>query len=136
MQKQVNQHYLEKVPKPIVSIQALNPVVLEGQSVQFLIGMQVTSANDLVINININGGQSFVNISAPNQQVQISSGQYRTLYTLTTIDDERAEDDETIVVSITEGEGYSITDSPLNQASVLISDTNDRAEFNERLSVC
>ena len=120
--------------QPIVSIQALNPVVLEGQSVQFLIGMQVTSASDLVINISINGGQSYVNISAPNQQAQISRGQSRTLYTLATIDDERAEDDETIVVSITEGEGYSIADSPHNQASVLISDASDRAEYNERLS--
>ena len=120
--------------QPIVSIQALNPVVLEGQSAQFLIGMQVTSANDLDINININGGQSYVNISAPSQQVQISRGQSRTLYTLATIDDERAEDDETIVVSITEGEGYSIADSPLNQASALISDVNDRTEYNERLS--
>ena len=120
--------------QPIVSIQTLNPVVLEGQSAQFLIGIQVVNSGDLVVNVKINGGQDFVNVSEPNQQVYIPSGLSRTHYTLATIDDERAEDDETITVSILAGESYSIADSPLNQASVLISDANDRAEFNQRLS--
>ena len=39
-----------------------------------------------------------------------------------------------MIVSIAEGEGYSIANSPSNQASVLISDANDRTEYNERLS--
>ncbi len=124
----------EESSQPIVSIQALNPIVLEGQSAQFLIGMQVISSSDLVVNININGGQSFVNLTSPNQQVAISRGQSNTLYTLATIDDERAEEDETLTVSIAEGEGYSIADSPLNQGSVSISDANDRAEYNQSLS--
>ena len=50
-------------------------------------------------------------------------------------DDERAEEDETMMVSIAEGEGNSIADSPLNQASVLISDANDRAEYNQKLQL-
>ena len=87
-----------------------------------------------MVNLIINGGQSFVNLTSPNQQVVISRGQSKyTLCTLTTIDDERAEDDETVIVSITEGEGYSIANSPSNQASILISDANDRTQYNERL---
>ena len=120
--------------QPIVSIQALNPVVLEGQPVQFLIQTQIINSNDLVVNLIINGGQNFVNLTSPNQQVLIPREQSSTLYTLATIDDERAEEDETLIVSIAEGEGYSIADSPLNQASVSISDANDRAEYNQRLS--
>ena len=125
---------IEENSQPIVSIQTFNPVILEGQSAQFFIGIQVVSSSDLVVNININGGQNFINVSEPNQQVAISRGQSNTHYTLATIDDEHAEDDETIIVSIAEGEGYSIADSPLNQASVLISDANDRTEYNQRLS--
>ena len=120
--------------QPIVSIQALEHVVTEGQPVQLLIKTHVTNSNDLIVNLIIDGGQSFVNLTSPTQQVQISHGQSNTLFSLATIDDARAEDDETMIVSIAEGEGYSIADSPLNQASVLISDANDRAEYNQRLS--
>ena len=118
----------------IVSIQAINQVVAEGQPIQLLISTHVVTSSNLIVNLNINGGQSFVNLTSPNQQVAISRGQSNTPYTLATIDDERAEDDETMIVSIAEGEGYSIANSPSNQASVLISDANDRNQYNERLS--
>ena len=125
--------FVENV-QPVVSIQATEHVVTEGHSVQFSIQTQVINSNDLMVNLIINGGQSFVNLTSPNQQVVISRGQSSTLYSLATIDDERAEEDETMIVSITEGEGYSIANSPSNQASILISDANDRTQYNERLS--
>ena len=130
----VEQSPIAESVEPIVSIQANEHVVAEGQPVQFLIKTQVTNSNDLKVNLIINGGHSFVNLTSTNQQVAISRGQSNTLYTLATIDDERAEEDETLIVSIAEGEGYSIADSPLNQASVSISDANDRAEYNQSLS--
>ena len=66
--------------------------------------------------------------------MQYARGQSSTLFALDTINDERAEEDETVTISITEGEGYSIAAPPLHQASVLISDANDRTQYNERLS--
>ena len=120
--------------QPVVSIQAIEHIVAEGQPIRLFIKTQMASASNLVVNINISGGQSFVNISSPNQQVQIFNGQSSTIYAVDTINDDRAEDDETVIVTIVEGEGYSIADSPLNQASVLISDANDRTEYNQRLA--
>ena len=120
--------------QPLVSIHAIEHIVAEGQPIRIIIETQLTNSNDLVVNIVINGGQSFVNLTSPNQQVLIPREQSSLQYTLATFNDERAEEDETMIVSIAEGEGYSIADSPLNQVSVLISDANDRTEYNQRLS--
>ena len=130
----VEQSPIAENVQPIVSIQANEHVVAEGQPVQFSIRTQITSVSNLVVNINISGGQSFVNISSPNQQVQIFNGQSSTIYALDTINDDRAEGDETVIVTIVEGEGYSIASPPSNQATTLVSDANDRAKYNQRLS--
>ena len=120
--------------QPVVSIQATEHFVAEGQPVQFSIRTQMTSVRNLVVNINISGGQSFVNISSPNQQVQIFNGQSNTIFALDTDNDDLAEEDETVIVTIVEGEGYSIASPPSNQATTLVSDANDRAKYNQRLS--
>ena len=130
----VEQSPIAENVQPIVSIKGTEHVVAEGQPIQFLIQTQVTNSNNLIVNLIINGGQSFVNLTTPNQQVAIIRGQSSTLFALNTINDKRAEVDETVTISITEGEGYSIAAPPLHQAAVLISDADDRTQYNERLA--
>ena len=121
---------IERSTEPVIAISAKSDRIQEGQNAELRVTSSIATFANVQIAITETGDFIVKNIP---EFVQFN-GNLDFNLSIPTQDDQIAEDDGAVIVSIAEGEGYSIANSPSNQAAVLISDANDRNQYNEKLS--
>ena len=114
---------------PVFSIQATNPVINEGELVEFLIMSSKHTSQSINLRITETGNylrdQTPTNVNFKNQR--------SIVLTLATVDNILAETDGLITAEITTGMGYLIADNQ-NIDSVVISDIADRQERKNEIT--
>ena len=119
---------IERSTEPVIAISAKSDRIQEGQNAELKVKSSVATFASVQIAVTETGDFIVKNIP---EFVQFN-GNLDFNLSIPTQDDQIAEDDGAVIVSIAKGEGYSIANSPSNQASVLISDANDRTQYNEK----
>ena len=118
---------------PQISINAVTNIVDEGAPVQFVISSNQILNSNLTINYTLSlEGEFFGNLDQEVQQMSLSKYQNTTLLEIPTIDDNLAEQDGAVTISLIDADAYTL--SHLNQARVVISDLIDREKRVEELT--
>ena len=118
---------------PIVSIQASNPIVNEGDLVEFaLISSSRSETFEISVKLHVNPVGAFFEFDVPKQISVRIQGSTSVPVSFQTIDDTIAEDDGRLEVSIIADPTYQIV-TDQSSASVAISDAVDRNERQDLL---
>ena len=114
--------------RPIVSITAVVNTIQEGESAQFRISSMQPLNNSISIQVDQSG--DFLSATPP---IQYSlNGKNEAILDLATTDDQIAEPDGSITVTITYGRGYAIAEGS-SSASVTVTDFTDRAARQQHI---
>ena len=112
---------------PKVSVVAVVPVVDEGAPVQFNISGSGNLNNNVLVEYTLSGdGDFFDNLGQGIYRIKLSAVQPNAQVEITTIDDNYAEQDGTLTLTLLDGRTYDLTDQ--SNASVAISDLEDRQQ--------
>ena len=121
--------------RPIVSVQAENSIVNEGNPAVFYLTSSASSESSIVVvSLNVESIGNFFDFK-DSQQISVQlSGQDSVPIVFQTIDDSAAEADGSITISINADSTYKILMSE-NTASVTVSDLADRQKRVEDISL-
>ena len=111
---------------PVIAITA-GEQVLESDSAVFTLTSTQLTATDRIINLTLDQGESnFIDQSQttyPSATITMSAGADEELLSIALIDDDLAEPDGQILVTLESGEGYQI-DEDSNQTAVIVEDND------------
>ena len=107
--------------KPVITVRAVNPSVVEGQPVVFTLTATPPPGASLMVNFNVafTGGNYVTGISAGPKTRVIGTGGTLTVSFATT-DDGAVESDGSVTVTLTTGSGYNVGNP--TTASVTVTD--------------
>ncbi len=114
------------IVRPLVSIAAIESQVDEGSSARFLI-MSRNGAESTNISVSFQVQQSLVEIEHPSKKVVNIAGQEAVSITIPTINNDHADDDGYVAISLLEDPSYLIAENA-GRAVVNISDAIDRQQ--------
>ena len=114
--------------RPTVSISAVINTIQEGESAQFRISSMQPLNNSISIQVDQSG--DFLSATPPTQYSL--NGTNEAILDLATTDDQIAEPDGSITVTITYGRGYAIAEGN-SSASVSVTDFTDRAARKQHI---
>ena len=118
---------------PIISINAITNVVDEGTPAQFVISSnQILNSNLTIIYTLSLVGDFFGNLGQEVKQTTLPKYQNMTLLEIPTIDDNLAEQDGAVTISLIDADTYILSNQ--DQARVVISDLIDREQRAEELT--
>ena len=115
---------------PFITINAIEPIVNEGEPATFEIQTQSTPRERIVVNLDVQGSVGLFDRNQ-NTSATLDSNNTSVIFTVNTINDNNAEDDEMLEVSIIGDENYRIG-NPGN-AAVKVVDIDDRKYAQQRL---
>ena len=114
--------------RPVVAVMAIVDTIQEGELAQFQISSSLPITN--LISIHVDQSGEFLSSTPPTQYSL--NGEKEGILELATSDDQIAEPDGTITLSITYGRGYITTEGNAS-ASVSISDHADRVARQQQI---
>ena len=114
--------------RPVVAVMAIVDTIQEGELAQFQISSSLPISTPISIHVEQSG--EFLSSTPPTQY--LLNGEKEGILELATSDDQIAEPDGTITLSITYGRGYIITEGNAS-ASVSISDHVDRVARQQQI---
>ncbi len=130
LEPEVSQSEINTLATPIVSISAVADSIQEGQIAQFRILSTHLISNSISIHVEQYG--NFLNLTPPTQYSL--NGENEGILELATIDNQIAEPDGKITVSINQGHGYLPAVSR-SSASVIVTDNTDRKARQEQIAL-
>ena len=131
----MNQEAASSTPvTPVISISALEPVINEGNTAQFMIMTSAQTSRQLSIQINILPVGEFEAVSL-NNSVSLPIGLQTTMLELPTIKNPRATNDGNITVQIAPGTGYMVAKHPNDSATISVSDAEDRNALHQQINL-
>ena len=130
LEPEVSQSEISSLVTPIVSISVVADSIQEGQTAQFRLSSTQQIFNSIFIRVEQLG--NFLNSTPPTQYSL--NGENEGILELPTIDNQIAEPDGKITVSINQGHGYSLAESSAS-ASVIVTDNADRKARQEQIAL-
>ena len=115
---------------PFVTINAIEPIVNEGQPAQFEILAQVTPKEKIEINLDVQGSVGLFDRDQITS-VTLDANNSSMIFSVNTLNDNETEDDELLEVSIVQGINYRIGNPA--SATVTIVDIDDRKYVQQQL---
>ena len=115
---------------PYITIHAIEPIAKEGESATFEIRAQSTPRERIVVNLDVQGSVGLFDRNQ-NTTVTLDANNTTTIFTVDTLYDDNAEDDEMLEVSII-GDGSYRIGNPGN-AAVKVVDIVDRKDAQQQL---
>lgn len=109
---------------PIISINAVNGIVTEGEDARFVIDSSTILDEDLIVNLQANQDGDFILWRVP-AKVQIDTTTNMKVVNITTDDDELDESDGKIEVSIVYGDDYVVGSQSTAEIFILDNDIDD-----------
>ena len=112
-----------EVAKPVISIKARNDEVAEGEIIRFAIQSSLVPDTDLIVEITIDSPNDSISESTP-MRVTMPAEASTHIIELATSDDNKAESNELITLTINEQPTYTISKTA-GSASVTLTDHKD-----------
>ncbi len=107
------------------NILPLKSVVEDGAPAQFVISGSGNLNNDVVVEYTLNStGDFFDNLGQGTQRIRLTASQPNALIQIATVDDNYAERDGGVTLTLIDGQTYDLTDQ--SSASVAVTDAADR----------
>ncbi len=119
----------DDLPPPAVSITAAAASVTEGGAASFTVSADRAPDADLTVTLAISeatGGDHVAADDEGSRSVTIATGETEAVFSVATVDDAVDEPDGSVTVTLAAGDGYTVSPSPGDAATMAVSD-NDAA---------